>query len=81
MADPLLEVVAEPRLHTICKPDGFSFEQFGRRPGGGADEPCQTCSQMYTTYEHAQIAISVKLQVEVDVNDESERFPAAVFLI
>ena len=80
MADPLLEVIAEPRLNTICKPDGFSFDEFARRPGGGADKPFSNFLQVFTTNEHAQKAISVKLQVAVDVS-EGERFPAGIFLI
>jgi hypothetical protein len=80
MADPLLEVVSEPRLYTICKPDGFSFEERGGRPIRGALEVLSTFLQVFTTNEHAQIAITVKLQVAVDVS-EGELFPAAVFLI
>jgi hypothetical protein len=78
VADPLLEVVAEPHLYTICKPDGFSFDKFGRRPVRGALEVLSSFRQVFTTYEHAQIAITVKLQVAVVefVHSQQETAPS-----
>jgi hypothetical protein len=64
--DPLLEVIAEPRLNTICNPDGFAEEADGRRPSGGAFIFSFTSRlQVFTTYEEAQMANSVKPQVTV----------------
>jgi len=67
--DPLLEVVLEPGLYTICKPDGFSLEEcVGRRPGGALKDSFSNSLQMFTTHEIAQILNSVKPQVAVEVS-------------
>jgi hypothetical protein len=66
--DPLLEVIAEPRLNTIRKADGLAGEELiGRRPSGGAAIFSFTNPlQVLITHEQAQMANSVKPQVAVD---------------
>jgi len=79
--DPLLQVVFEPGLYTIRKPDGFSLEQFGgRRPGGAHKDSFSSCRQVFTTHEIAKILNTVKLQVAVEVSG-AELVPVGELLI
>ena len=80
VGNPLLEVVLEPHLYTMRKPDGFAFEQLGGRGPGAALELSSRSRQVATTHEHAAMASSVKVQVAVEVS-EGELFPAGVLLI
>jgi len=67
--DPLFEVVAEPRLNTIRKPDrpAVSCEELGgRRPSSTLEFSLPNPRQTPTTYEPAHRASAVKLQVTVD---------------
>jgi hypothetical protein len=68
VGDPLLDVIAEPRLNTIRKPDGLAGEELGgRRPTCSAFEFSFTNPlQVFITNEQAQMPNSVKLQVAVD---------------
>ena len=67
----MLEVITEPRLNTIRKPDGLAGEELGgRRPSGAAFEFSFTNRlQVLISNEQAQLASSVKLQVAVDGSD------------
>ena len=67
----MLQVIPEPRLYTIRKPDGLAGEEpGGRRPTSRALEfSFPNTLQVLITYEQAQIASAVKLQVTVDGNE------------
>ena len=81
VGNPLLQVVFEPALYTIRKPDGFSLEQRGGRgPGSALKDSSSNCFQVATTHEIAQILNSVKLQVAVDVSG-AELVPAGELFI
>ena len=80
VGDPLLQVIVEPGLYTMRKPDGFSFEQRGGRGPQGAFEFSSRSHQVTTTSEHAAMASSVKLQVAVELRD-GELFPFGKLLI
>jgi hypothetical protein len=62
--------VPEPRLNTICNPDGFAPELGRRRPTASAFVfSFSNRLQMPTTYEQAQMPNAIKLQVAVDDSD------------
>jgi hypothetical protein len=79
VGDPLLQVIGEPRLYTIRKPDRVTLpEGAGRRPVGALEDARASFLQVFPTNKLAQILSSVKLQVQVDVSErELFLFPIA----
>ena len=75
VVDPLLEIIAKPRLYTVCEPDGPAIEEFRfggpyfALVGGDAALRPEDRFQVAATNEHAQMPKAVKPQVAIDVED------------